>query len=99
MKRARRTNAETGQSLSRRTAGGGNRGAVPSLPCPASIRKVKAMRAIRRICLVPVILATAATIAAGPAHPGGHVAQASNRIAAYYCPTGSSWDNILMRCV
>jgi hypothetical protein len=57
------------------------------------------MRAIRRICLVPLILATAATIAAGPAHPGDHVGQAANRIAAYYCPTGSSWDNILMRCV
>lgn len=57
------------------------------------------MRAIRRLCLAPVILATVATIAAGPAHQGSHVSQAGGRIAAYYCPAGSNWDNILMRCV
>jgi hypothetical protein len=57
------------------------------------------MRAIRRLCLAPIILATAATIAAGPAHQNGHVAHASSRVAAYYCPAGSNWDNILQRCV
>jgi hypothetical protein len=97
-KRARRTSAETGQSLSRRTAGGGNRGAVHSLPCSASIPKGKAMRAIRRLCLAPIILATVATITAGPTHQGGHVTQSASQIAAYYCPAGSNWDNILMHC-
>ena len=57
------------------------------------------MRAIRRLCLAPIILATAAAIAAGPAHPSSHVAQASSRVAAYDCPAGSNWDNILRRCV
>jgi hypothetical protein len=57
------------------------------------------MRVIRRLCLAPIILATAAAIAAGPAHQGGHVAQASSRIAAYDCPAGSNWDNTLQSCV
>ena len=56
------------------------------------------MRAIRRLCLAPIILATAVTIAAGPTHPGGHVIQASSRIAAFECPAGSNWDNILQHC-
>lgn len=57
------------------------------------------MRAIRRLCLAPIILATVATIAAGPAHQGGHVSQASSRITSYDCPAGSNWDNILQHCV
>jgi hypothetical protein len=57
------------------------------------------MRAIRRLFLAPVILAAAVTIAAGPAHQGGHVAQAGNHVPAIWCPAGSNWDNILMRCV
>jgi len=57
------------------------------------------MRAIRRLFLAPVILAAVATTAAGPAHQGGHVAQAGSHIPAIWCPAGSSWDNILMRCV
>jgi hypothetical protein len=56
------------------------------------------MRAIRRLCLAPLILATVTTLAAAPAHQGGHVA-AAGRIPAVWCPGGSSWDNILMRCV
>ena len=57
------------------------------------------MRAIRRLCLAPIILATAATIAAGPAHQGGHVSQSASRIPAVWCSAGSNWDNILHRCV
>jgi hypothetical protein len=57
------------------------------------------MRAIRRLCLAPIILATVTTIAASPAHQGGHVTQSTSRIAAYYCPAGSNWDNVLKRCV
>jgi hypothetical protein len=57
------------------------------------------MRAIRRLCLAPLILAAATTLAVVPAHQGGHVAQAGDRIPAVWCPAGSSWDNILMRCV
>lgn len=58
------------------------------------------MRAIRRLCLAPIIiLATVATIAAGPAHQGGHVAQAGGRTPSVWCPAGSNWDNILKRCV
>jgi hypothetical protein len=58
-----------------------------------------AMRAIRRLLIAPVILATAVTIAAGPAHQGGHVAQAGSHIPSIWCPAGSNWDNILQRCV
>lgn len=98
-KRARSTSAETGQSLSRRTAGGGNRGAgaFPAMFCinPKGI----AMRAIWRLFLAPVILATVTTIAAGPAHQADHVAQAGGHIPAIWCPAGSNWDNIHMRCV
>jgi hypothetical protein len=57
------------------------------------------MRAIRRLCLAPLILAAVTTLAAAPAHQGGHVAQAAGRIPAVWCPAGSNWDNILMRCV
>ena len=98
-KRARRTSAGTGQSPSRRTAGGGNRGAVHFLPCSASIPKGIAMRAIRRLCLAPIILAAAATIAAGAAHQVGLVSAVREPLPAHACPAGSNWDNILKRCV
>ena len=57
------------------------------------------MRAIRRLCLAPIILAAAATIAAGPAHQGGPVTQSASLLAAHACPAGSNWDGILKRCV
>jgi hypothetical protein len=57
------------------------------------------MRAIRRRCLAPIILAIATTIAAGPAHHGGPVSPSTNLLAAHVCPAGSNWDNVLKRCV
>ena len=65
---------------------------------PPHSRKVKVMRAIRRLCLPLVALAAAAAIAAGPAHPGGAAAHPGRPLASPVCPAGSNWDNVIQGC-
>jgi hypothetical protein len=55
------------------------------------------MHAIQRLRLIPLVLAAAAAIAAGPAHqaaPAGH-----HTVADQICPAGSNWDNVTQSCV
>jgi hypothetical protein len=57
------------------------------------------MRAIRRLCVAPLVLAAAAAIAAAPAHLDSAVAHHTQVLADGTCPPGSNWDNALQRCV
>ncbi len=56
------------------------------------------MRAIRRLFVVPLILAAAA-IVAGPAHLDTAAAHHIQVLAdPPICPAGSNWDNITQTC-
>lgn len=57
------------------------------------------MRAFRRLCLAPIILAAATTFGTGASHQAALVAQSPNSLTAHACPAGSNWDNTVKHCV
>jgi hypothetical protein len=57
------------------------------------------MRALLRYALAPLFVAAALLFAAAAAHtPAAAAASHHPRVAAFDCPGGTSWDNILRIC-
>jgi len=57
------------------------------------------MRALLRYALAPLFIAAALLSAGATAHtPAAAAASHHPRVAAVYCPGGTSWDNILHIC-
>jgi hypothetical protein len=58
-----------------------------------------AMRALLRYALAPLFVAAALLSAGAAAHtPAAAAASHHPRVAAFDCPGGTSWDNILRIC-
>ena len=56
------------------------------------------MRALLRYALAPLFIAAALLSAGATAHTSAAAASHHPRVAAVYCPGGTSWDNILHSC-
>jgi hypothetical protein len=57
------------------------------------------MRAIRRLCLAPLVGAAAIIVIAAPGHLGaGATTHHPVMLADPICPHGTNWDNLLGVC-
>ncbi|HUZ24638.1 MAG TPA: hypothetical protein VMV07_12835 [Streptosporangiaceae bacterium] len=56
------------------------------------------MRAIRRLCLAPLVGAAAILVIAAPSHLGTGATHHGVMLADPICPSGTNWDNLLGTC-